>query len=249
MQGYLEKNFTLTPDYCDARAGLSPYGAFTIFQAIATEHAELIGVGGAAMAKRGEFWLTVHSRVDFFGRAHLMQTLTAKTWPEPCDERSIRCFRSYSLQCGETLVALGRTQWAILGPEQKIVPFGQSGFPQDFPFTGEAGITDAPTRFHDDFAPEELVREYTVRPTDIDFGRHMNNVSYIRVILDCFSAKTIASGTISSIEAHYAAPCLEGEKLSVYQKQDGDAVYIAIKKENGKPAVLAAVRFRPDAEK
>ena len=47
MEGYFEKEFVLTPDYCDARAGLSPYGAFTIFQAIATEHAERIGVGGS----------------------------------------------------------------------------------------------------------------------------------------------------------------------------------------------------------
>ena len=160
QQGYFEKEFTLTPDYCDARAGLSPLGAFTIFQAIATEHAEKIGVGGAAMAKRGEFWLTVHSRIDFFSRAQLMQTLTAKTWPESCGEKSIRCFRSYSLRCGDALVAMGRTQWAILGPEQKVVPFGQSGFPQDFPFTGEAGILDAPTRFRDDFTDADLARSY-----------------------------------------------------------------------------------------
>ena len=184
------------------------------------------------MAKRGEFWLTVHSRIDFLGSARLMQTLTAKTWPEGCDEKSIRCFRSYSLRCGDALVAMGRTQWAILGPEQKVVPFGQSGFPREFPFTGEEGITDA-----------DLARNYTVRPTDIDFGRHMNNVAYIRVLLDCFSAKQIASGTISSIEAHYALPCLEGETLSVYQKQDCDTVRIAIKKQDGKPAVLAAVRL------
>ena len=243
QQGYFEKEFMLTPDYCDARAGLSPLGAFTIFQAIATEHAENIGVGGAAMAKRGEFWLTVHSRIDFFSRAQLMQTLTAKTWPEGCDEKSIRCFRSYSLRCGDALVAMGRTQWAILGPEQKVVPFGQSGFPREFPFTGEEGITDAPTRFRDDFTDADFARNYTVRPTDIDFGRHMNNVAYIRVLLDCFSAKQIASGTIASIEAHYSAPCLEGETLSVYQKQDGDTVRIAIKKQDGKPAVLAAVRF------
>ena len=73
----------------------------------------------------------------------------------------------------------------------------------------------------------------------------MNNVSYIRVILDCFSAKTIASGTIRSIEAHYAAPCLENETLCVYQKQEGDTVRIAIQKADGKTAVFAAVRFAP----
>ena len=241
--GFFEKQIVLTPDLCGSAAALSPLAAFTIFQGVASEHAEKIGVGGAAMAKRGEFWLTVHSRVDFYGPAYLMDELTARTWPERCEGRDIRCFRSYSLNCGDTPVALGRTQWAILGPEQKVVPFGQSGFPRDFPFTGEAGITAAPVRFRDDFAPEDFVRTYTVRPTDIDFGQHMNNVAYIRVLLDCFSAAQIASGKIASIEAHYAAPCLEGETLSVYRKPEGETVRIAIKKESGKPAVLAAVRF------
>ena len=63
--GFFEKQIVLTPDLCGSAAALSPLAAFTIFQGVASEHAEKIGVGGAAMAKRGEFWLTVHSRVDF----------------------------------------------------------------------------------------------------------------------------------------------------------------------------------------
>ena len=93
--GSFEKQIVLTPDLCGRRAGLSPLAAFTIFQGIASEHAEAIGVGGAAMAKRGEFWLTVHSRVDFYEPAYLMDALTAQTWPERCEGRDIRCFRSY----------------------------------------------------------------------------------------------------------------------------------------------------------
>lgn len=77
--GSFEKQIVLTPDLCGRRAGLSPLAAFTIFQGIASEHAEAIGVGGAAMAKRGEFWLTVHSRVDFYEPAYLMDALTAQT--------------------------------------------------------------------------------------------------------------------------------------------------------------------------
>ena len=76
--GSFEKQIVLTPDLCGRRAGLSPLAAFTIFQGIASEHAEAIGVGGAAMAKRGEFWLTVHSRVDFYEPAYLMDALTAR---------------------------------------------------------------------------------------------------------------------------------------------------------------------------
>ena len=73
------------------------------------------------------------------------------------------------------------------------MPFAQTGFPADFPFSDRTGITDHPTRFADDLTQAELVRGYTVRPTDIDFGRHMNNVAYVRVLLDCFSAAELAS--------------------------------------------------------
>ena len=242
--GYFEKQIVLTPDLCGRRAGLSPLAAFTIFQGIASEHAEAIGVGGAAMAKRGEFWLTVHTRVDFLHRAGLMDELTAATWPEPCDGKAVRCYRSYSLHRGDALLALGRTQWAVLGPEKKLMPFAQTGFPADFPFSDRTGITDHPTRFADDLTQAELVRGYTVRPTDIDFGRHMNNVAYVRVLLDCFSAAELASGRIASMEVHYAAPCLEGEELGVYCRREESGCRLAIKKADGKAAVLAAVKLR-----
>ena len=64
--GFFEKQIVLTPDLCGSAAALSPLAAFTIFQGVASEHAEKIGVGGAAMAKRGEFWLTgvSHGRTD-----------------------------------------------------------------------------------------------------------------------------------------------------------------------------------------
>ena len=171
QQGIFEKSITVTPDYCDAAAQLSPLAAFTIFQGIAAQHAELIGVGGAAMAKRGEFWLTVHTRVDFLRRAGLMDELTAATWPEPCGGRAVRCYRSYSLHRGGTLLALGRTQWAVLGLEKKLMQFAQTGFPADFPFSDRTGITDHPTRFADDLTQENFARGYTVRSTDIDFGQ------------------------------------------------------------------------------
>ena len=43
--GYFEKQIVLTPDLCGSAAALSPLAAFTIFQGVASEHAEKIGVG------------------------------------------------------------------------------------------------------------------------------------------------------------------------------------------------------------
>ena len=38
--GFFEKQIVLTPDLCGSAAALSPLAAFTIFQGVASEHAE-----------------------------------------------------------------------------------------------------------------------------------------------------------------------------------------------------------------
>ena len=176
MESIFEKRLTVTPDYCDASGALSPLAAFTIFQGIAAQHAEVLGVGSSAMAKKGEFWLTVHTRVDLFERAYLMDELTVRTWAEACSERDVRTYRSYTLSRGEAVIARGKTEWAILGPEQKIIRFGDSGFPKDYPFPAETAIPEKLQRFHEKFEDADLFSHYAVRSTDIDLGHHMNNV-------------------------------------------------------------------------
>ena len=81
--------------------------------------------------------------------------------------------------------------------------------------------------------PEELVQRHTVRSTDIDMGRHMNNVAYVRLLLDCFPASVLADGKIASMEVHYAAPCLEGEELSVLCRREGGICRMAVRKPDG----------------
>ena len=50
--------------HCDETGRLSVQGALGEFMDIAALHAEQIGVGFAAMARRREFWLTVHCRIE-----------------------------------------------------------------------------------------------------------------------------------------------------------------------------------------
>ncbi len=245
MESIFERDLIVTPDYCDASGALSPLAAFTIFQGIAAQHAEALGVGSAAMAKKGEFWLTVHTRVDLFARAEMMDSLTVRTWAEACSERDVRTYRSYTLSRGESLIARGKTEWAILGPEKRVIRFGDSGFPKDYPFPAESAIPKKLQRFHEKFEDTDFFSHYAVRPTDIDLGRHMNNVAYVRLLLDCFSAKELSSGQIRSVELHYSTPCFEGEELTVYKKLSDDGTCrIAIVKPDGKTASQSCVTFQ-----
>lgn len=98
-------------------------------------------------------------------------------------------------------------------------------------------------RFHDELTQDELIYTHLVRATDIDMGRHMNNVVYIRLLLDCLPAKELASGRIKSIEAHYASPCLEGETLGVFCRREERLCRMAVRHADGRPAVLAQIVF------
>lgn len=241
MDGIFEKDYILTPEYCGMRSELSPLAPFLMFQAIAAQHAELLGVGGDAMARRGQFWLAVHTRVDFFSAARMMDTLTARTWAEPCGERDIRIYRSYTLDRGETRIAAGRTEWAVLGSEKRLVPFGAIGFPSNYPYPRDSAIAERPRRLRDCFADDALCARSTVHSTDIDLGRHMNNVAYVRRLLDCFTADELASNAIRSFEIHFSAPCLEGEPLFFYRQKTENGWLLGVRKENGKAAALASV--------
>ena len=182
-QGIWTREFLISPELCGMDGRLGVLGGLTLFRALAAEHAEQIGVGFAAMARRREFWLTVHCRIELLRPLALMDTVTGETWPEACRAESVRCFRSYRLRRGDEVFAVGRTEWAILGGAGKVVPFGQSGFPQDFPFPAMAAIEQKPRRFVDDFT--EPGEAYPVRATDIDVGRHVNNLAYVRATLGC----------------------------------------------------------------
>ena len=244
MEHTFTKDLVVDPSICDATGSLGHVNIFALFQDIASEHAEQIGVGGAAMTARDVFWLTVHTRVQFFGKAYMMQNITASTWPGICKPNDRRCFRYYRLMRKDRVIAQGKTEWAIINTKTgRLCPISDSGFPEDFPYAEETVCAEPPTRFPDDFIEEDLAYIHVVRASDTDFGGHMNNVAYVRVLLDSFSAKEIACMAIHELEIHFSTPCYEGDQLTVYRKKTDGGYRLGVKKEDGKAAALAELKL------
>lgn len=244
MEPVFTKDMIVDPSICDASGALGHASIFALFQDIASEHAEQIGVGSAAIAARNVFWLTVHTRVQFFEKAHMMQRLTAFTWPGFCSPNDRRCFRYYRLTNQDRLIALGKTEWTIINTKtRRLCPISDSGFPETFLYAEETVCPEPLTRFSDDFTDDDAVYTHIIRASDTDFGGHMNNVSYVRVLLDSFTAKELTEMSIHELEIHFSTPCYEKEQLTIYRKRSNDSVLLAIKKEDGKAAALAEIKL------
>ncbi len=238
MEEVYSRQLDIDPGNTDISGRLSYQGVFGAFMDIASRHASVLGIGIQGMQAKGLFWLTVKTRVRFFRRPFIGETVTVKTWPEAPEK--VRGNRSYVLEKGEEILAAGKTEWAVMDVvKHRIAPMGGL-YPDDLRFDTPSACPEPFAQVKDVFDEEDVFCEYRVRSTDIDVGGHMNNVAYVRALMSCFSSAEISAMDIRCIDVIFRSPCFEGDLLTIQKKQAEDAVHVRMHK-NGETVLLASV--------
>lgn len=236
MENRFTKEIVILPSLCDSAGKLGIPDTFALFMDIASEHADALGCGIGALGKKDLFWLTVRTRVRFFRRPALMERAVLSTWPEAPGR--LRAERDYRLEQEGELLAAGRTEWAVLDQRTgrlispgKVYPAGLDFFPErvwDEPFT----------RMPDEPLPEYA--RYAVRSVDMDLGRHMNNIAYLRSLAGTFPAAEWQGLGIRELEIAYRTSCHEGDTLIWQRRTEGDGSFtFRAELEDGRIAVQA----------
>ena len=233
------------PSACDASSHLGIVPQFALIQDIAAEHAEALGVGAAVMIERGAFWLVVHTRLDFLARAPMMAPLSVSTWPVRCAPEDLRLYRRYRIASGDAVIAEGKTEWMILNTNSgRLVRARDAGFPTDMTFCEEVVCPEPFLRMPDDWTDADVICRRTVSASDVDYAAHMNNVAYVRAMLDSFSSEELAALPVGSMEIRYGDPCHEGDEIAVLRRKTETGYRFAIRKPNGKTAASAVLTLR-----
>jgi len=241
MKAVYNKKMYISASMCDAAGLLGLHNTFALFQDIASEHAEELGVGFDDMTRRKSFWMTVRTRVHFYRRPAIMRQVELTTWPAVPGKA--RCDRFYRLAQNEEVLAEGRTEWCVFDLEKNTVKSpGEAGFIDGIEYLEETLLHAPYARFKHDFADEDCALKYTVRTTDVDMGRHMNNVAYLRMLTDSFSVAELESMDVSEMEIMFYTPCFEGEQLDVLRRKTDYGWEFGVRKPNGRYAALAQMR-------
>ena len=228
------------PSMCVASGHIGLSAAFALFQDVASEHAERMGLGGVAMQKKHAFWMTVRTRVHFYKRPWMMQVVDLTTWPMAPGK--MRCDRCYRLCDGETLLAEGRTEWCVYDTQANAVRSTEGLFDPETAFPTELLLPDPYARFRHDFAEDDRACTHVVRASDIDVGRHMNNVAYLRMLMDSFSVSEQERMRITEMEILFCMPCFEGEELDVLRRKTDSGYEFGVRRPDGRYAALALLR-------
>ena len=83
-----------------------------------------------------------------------------------------------------------------------------------------------------DGTEERYIR--TVRTSDLDVNRHMNNLHYIAMFQDAYDSSFWREFSPKEMEICFMSQCREGEEISVRSKTTEDAVHFAALHQDGR---------------
>lgn len=244
MENTLRKDLLVLTSDCDATGRLGIRNIFDLCMDLAAAHAAQLGVSYYDMLDRRCFWVAVRTRVRFGTRPLLGEKIEAETWPgKPGLAKSDRLYR---LTWRGDVFAEGRTEWAGQDIDTGLVRRTASfGYPLDMIHREERLCAEPFTRFKDfEPTPDIVVTRYVVDPMDIDLGKHMNNVAYIRMLLGTFSTAEQEKMDVSEMEISYRLGCYEGEALQILRERRDDGWYFMVRKPSGETAIHARLLLR-----
>lgn len=235
----LTKKTAILPSLCGVDQRLGIKGAFSLLLDAAANHCEQIGTGCRDMRDRHLFWLMSRAKVRFYNRPEMMDEITISTWPKAPGH--FLCDRFYTVEQDGECVLEGRQEWAVLDTKTGKPIRTEHIYPDAFsPLPVE--VLPAPfARLRDTLTEGDLVHRLHVSPSDIDFGGHVNNIVYLRMLTDSFSTAEYRTLAPREVEVQYLSPCFEGEELAVLRKRTDEGYALSIRKKDGKTAFLARI--------
>ena len=186
-----------------------------LMQQSATRQLEELGPNLTTLQSLGRAFILSRISIDFPAPVHTYDRVACTTWP--CSSSRGASFdRCFEIFFGEIPVARAASQWAFLDYQnQKLLRVEDAGVY----FTRDENITPSlPLRFR---IPKDAnliaVGEKTVRYSDIDTNRHLNNTHYCDLYCDYLpmDGKRVAA---LSIAFQKEAPL--GETITVLRTEE-----------------------------
>ena len=231
MNPIYAKTVTILPSQVDAWGRLSPAHTFDLFMDTATEAAGAMGVGWDFLMRKGMFWITVKARVRFIDPPRLLDAVEVATWPEAPGD--MRCNRHYEIRKNGEVLAQGLTEWAIVSTSNgKPQPLAGI-LPQALEYP-EATACPGPFPMIDGDFPDPPFAEHLVTATDIDMARHMNNVAYVRAIIDAFPLKAWKAMDVKQIDMIFLSSAHEGDTLRFQQRREASPLGRSVASPSGR---------------
>jgi acyl-CoA thioesterase FadM len=212
-----EQSFSLTATQTDASVHLGTAEAFGLLQDGMTACLDRLHCDNLALGRRGMFWVVYKASIEFLRRPAWLEPVTLRAFPT--DSHPVRTHLHYTLStpAGELLLR-GKQELVPLSKEtHRPCRLADAGFPAG-PFPQPVCPTGW-DRWPSDFPDAKPVYCQRIYSQHTDMSRHVNNVSYVRLLLNTFSQEELLCRGIRKMEIRYDRESREGEDLTICREE------------------------------
>jgi acyl-ACP thioesterase len=200
----IQEKFRLRFSAVDPSGRLALAPTLDLFQEIASDHAEDLGVGREAMAASGQVWILSRISVQWDRRPKWRDSLTVRSWPRGSDR--LFALRDYDIRDGEDRpLVRGRSGWIILDLEKRR-PLRPQAIMESFSLNeGLDALSDGPLSLSFPGGEDGPVKagERRAAYSDIDSNGHVNNTRYIEWIQDIVEPGVLEQAARMRLDVNY----------------------------------------------
>lgn len=250
---YTEKESVITRRYylsaaeCNAQQEMSLPQLTQKLIDVATEHANILGIGNPDMPNPDMGWVLSRLTVEMSRYPIENTDYSITTWVEDWNRHFSR--RAFSISDSEgNILGYARSIWMVINTSDRSNA-GLSGLNFNPDWISQIECPIPLQEKHVRIEPDDDSPEYRFKYCDIDFYRHVNTVRYIDLLLNQFEMQTYDDNIVNRLELSFLHEASYGMEIKI-MKQTSDTNPLLhrlyLEKENATlPILYSRLRFSP----
>jgi len=241
MKEQWEKEIYLRGSDFDSLERLKPSAVLDLFQDVAGEHADHLGIGFGDMLEKGLLWVVARAKFELLGNARPYERVRVRTWPLP-QGRAV-FVRNYKIcHADGTLLAQGCSEWALMDVVKRRLTAVADVYPLGDRFCTEEVFTQRLRRVPDFEAAGE---GYPILPgySSLDLNGHVNNARYAEFALD--AATPAETEQIVGFQIDYRREVHRGMPLQVFAQRGEGTILVKGCSDSGEIAFACGMETAP----
>ncbi len=206
---------------------------FNYFQGVTGAHANSIGFGGSDILRKGYSWVISRYRLSVLKLPSLYDKFTITTWRS--GENGYFAVREFIVTDEEKNILMQATSSWMLMNIFKMVPVKPSDLFPGYPMNSERALDDKFPPISE-ISRIEYEKEFSVRKSDLDMNRHVNNSVYTSWIIET-GEDINGEKALKDIVINFKSETRYGENVisqASGNKEDGRIIHRLIGKNSGK---------------
>ena len=203
-----KNDFPITANMVGFKLCVRPSAVLDLFQTVAGDHAQLLGMGFDSLKERGYSFVLARIKYDLYQPIKRYDRVTVKTWPHVAGRVELdRDFEIYNSE--NELIGIGTSKWVLMDVKtRRIARASVISYPCEIEEKVNYLEFDKLNYSNLKFDSEYI---YDVRHNDIDVIGHMNNTRYVDA-LDIDLNKDVKHVEINFLHETKLGDCIKIKK-------------------------------------